>query len=51
VDSLSPIQKRYHQILDSNEIEDIIKKGAIKASIASKDVLEKTKKNIGFVTF
>jgi len=51
VDSLSPIQKRYHEILDSNEIEDIIKKGAIKASIASKDVLEKAKKNMGFVTF
>jgi tryptophanyl-tRNA synthetase len=47
--ALAPIQKRYHEILESGEILDILREGANKAEAVAKPVLERTRKALGFV--
>ncbi|MBN2899231.1 MAG: tryptophan--tRNA ligase [Clostridia bacterium] len=46
---LEPIQKRYHEILDSGEIIEILKEGAKKAEAVATPVLNRTKERLGFV--
>ncbi len=47
-DELAPIQKRYHEILESGEVERILKAGAERAQAVSAEVLARTKEKIGF---
>ncbi|SKC88828.1 tryptophan--tRNA ligase [Maledivibacter halophilus] len=49
--SLEPIQKKYEEILNSGEVEKVLKKGAEKANEVSNEFLEKAKINMGFVVF
>lgn len=50
-DGLAPIRNRYHQILESGEIETILKNGALHANEVAMDVLNRVKDKIGFVRF
>jgi tryptophanyl-tRNA synthetase len=50
-DGLAPVRDRYHEILDSGEIETILKEGAIHANEVATDVLNRVKDKIGFVRF
>lgn len=50
-DGLAPVRNRYHEILDSGEIETILKEGAIHANKVATDVLNRVKDKIGFVRF
>jgi len=47
--ALAPIQQRYHEILDSGEILEILKEGAEKAEKVAAPILNKTKEALGFV--
>ena len=46
-DELEKIQKRYQEILDSHQIETVLKDGALKASAIADQTLEDVKKKIG----
>lgn len=50
-EGLAPIRDRYHEILDSGEIESILKDGAIRANEVANGVLNRVKDKIGFVRF
>lgn len=50
-DGLAPIRDKYHEILDSGEIESILKAGAQRANEAANGVLNRVKDKIGFVRF
>lgn len=50
-DALAPIQKRHQEILDSGEVEEVLKKGAARADEISQEVLTRVKKKMGFVVF
>lgn len=51
VEKLIPIQERYKEIIDSEELITILKDGALKASEAAKATLHQAKRSMGFVTF
>lgn len=46
---LAPIQKRYHEVLDSGEILDILREGAEKAEKVAAPVLARAKEKLGLV--
>lgn len=50
-EGLAPIRQRYHEILDSGEIESILKAGAANANAVASEVLNRVKDKIGFVRF
>lgn len=47
IDKLSPIQEKYNHYLNSPELDNILKHGAVKASIVANETLQKVKKAIG----
>jgi tryptophanyl-tRNA synthetase len=51
VEKLVPIQERYRDIIDSDELIRILKDGAMKASEAAQATLVQAKRAMGFVTF
>ena len=51
VSALEPIQQRYEEILNSGEVEKVLREGAEKANEVSIEILKETKKNMGFVVF
>ncbi len=50
-DALLPIQQRHQEILASGEVEEVLKKGAERATEISQDVLNRVKDKMGFVRF
>ncbi|RWZ55152.1 tryptophan--tRNA ligase [Halobacillus fulvus] len=44
---LKPIQDRYHELIDSEELDDILDQGADKASFEAQKMLRKAKKAMG----
>ena len=51
VNTLEPIQKRYHEILDSGMLERVLEQGAIKAMAIADKQLDKVQKAIGLEIF
>lgn len=51
VEKLVPIQERYRDIIDSDELIRILKEGAMKASETAQITLVQAKRAMGFVTF
>ncbi|MDK2919587.1 MAG: tryptophanyl-tRNA synthetase [Candidatus Petromonas sp.] len=51
VSTLEPIQQKYYDIVESGEVEKVLKEGAEKAREASNKVLNEVKKKMGFVSF
>ncbi|SDW98382.1 tryptophanyl-tRNA synthetase [Marininema mesophilum] len=51
IETLRPIQQRYHQLMQSGEIEDILAQGAVKAREATHETLGKMKDAMGLVSF
>ena len=51
VNTLEPIQKRYHEILDSGMLEHVLEQGAIKARAIADKQLDKVQKAIGLEIF
>lgn len=51
VSYLEPIQTRYKDILESGELEKVLKKGADRANEVSNKILHDVKKRMGFVYF
>ncbi|AZN41036.1 tryptophan--tRNA ligase [Paenibacillus albus] len=51
IEKLIPIQQRYYEIVDSDELTLILKNGAAKAAEVASETLVKAKKAMGFVTF
>lgn len=50
-EGLAPVRERYHTILDSGEIEKILRDGAVRANQVATEVLNRVKDKIGFVRF
>ena len=48
---LIPIQERFNEIMESGEIDEILKKGAEKADMKAQEVLARVKKKLGLVTY
>lgn len=48
---LKPIQDRYHEVLSSGEIIEILKAGAQHADVTANHVLDRVKDKVGFVRF
>lgn len=51
VEKLVPIQERYRDIIDSDELIRILKEGAMRASETAQITLVQAKRAMGFVTF
>jgi tryptophanyl-tRNA synthetase len=51
IEKLVPIQEHYKEIIDSEELNNILKEGALKAAEVAKETLLKAKRAMGFVTF
>ncbi|MGM1045582.1 MAG: tryptophan--tRNA ligase [Bacillota bacterium] len=51
ITKLEPIQKTYHEIVHSEELDNILKDGARRANEAAQDTLLTAKRAMGFVTF
>ncbi len=51
VSSLDPIQQKYNEILESGEVEKVLREGAIRANEVSSKVLMEVKEKMGFVSF
>lgn len=49
VEKLTPIQRRYHELLATGEIHDVLKLGAARASEMCAPTLEDAKRKLGFV--
>ncbi len=49
IGALEPIQTRYYQLVQSSEIDDILREGAKKAAEKSADTLKDVKQKLGFV--
>lgn len=47
INALKPIQTRYHELINSQELDDILDNGADKASFAANKMLAKAKKAMG----
>lgn len=47
IDLLEPIQKRYKDLVHSDELDEILDEGAKKASLKANEMLEKAKKGMG----
>ncbi|SEO95244.1 tryptophan--tRNA ligase [Paenibacillus sp. OV219] len=50
IEKLTPIQERYHEIVHSDELNLILKNGAIRAGEVASETLLKVKRAMGFVT-
>lgn len=48
---LEPIQNRFHQILKSGDIYDVLKQGRMRATEISTPVLDRVKQAVGFITY
>lgn len=48
IETLRPIQERFYQLIDSEELDQILDEGARKANIAAGRMMEKVEKAIGF---
>lgn len=44
---LTPIQEKYHEYVNSSELDNILKHGAVKASIVANETLDKAKRALG----
>ncbi|OPA77424.1 hypothetical protein BVG16_13265 [Paenibacillus selenitireducens] len=51
IQKLVPIQANYKEIIHSQELDDILKKGAIRAAEVANETLIRAKRAMGFVTF
>ncbi|OWR32821.1 tryptophan--tRNA ligase [Saccharibacillus sp. O23] len=51
VEKLAPIQRRFHEIVDSAELDEILNRGARRAAEEANLTLNAAKKAMGFVTF
>lgn len=51
VSTVEPIQKRYHEILDSGDVYGLLKIGTEKAEAAAAPILSRVKDKIGFINF
>lgn len=51
VEGLKPVQNRYNEIMDSGEIDTLLKAGAEKASFYAQNVLNRVKNKIGMVVY
>ncbi|GFR39320.1 tryptophan--tRNA ligase [Insulibacter thermoxylanivorax] len=49
VNTLAPIQERYREIRSSGELEDVLRRGAERASEAAEEMLRTVKEKMGFV--
>lgn len=49
IDKLEPIQKKYYEYIDSNELDNILKHGAVKASLVANETLDKVKRALGIM--
>lgn len=49
VSVLEPLQNRYHEIRNSGEIHDILRQGALNASVEAEKVLQDVQRMMGFV--
>lgn len=49
VNTLAPIQERYREIRSSGELEDVLRRGAERASEAAEQMLRTVKEKMGFV--
>lgn len=47
INALTPIQERYYQLIDSNELDDILDEGAAKANKVAAKMLKKMEKAMG----
>lgn len=47
IEKLAPIQEKYHHYLNSSELDNILKHGAVKASIVANETLDKVKRALG----
>lgn len=50
-EGLAPVRQKYEAVLNSGEIEAILKEGALKANEVASEVLNRVKDKIGFVRF
>lgn len=46
---LEPIQQRFHEIVNSSELDDILRDGAERAAAVANETLVKAKRNMGFL--
>lgn len=51
INKLEPIQKTYHEIVNSEELDNILKDGARRANEVAQETLLAAKRAMGFVTF
>lgn len=49
IDTLSPIQERYKELIDSQELDDILTEGAEKAANVANKTLQKAKRKMGLM--
>ena len=49
IDTLSPIQERYEELIDSQELDDILTEGAEKAANVANKTLRKAKRKMGLM--
>lgn len=49
IDTLSPIQERYEELIDSQELDDILTEGAEKAANVANKTLQKAKRKMGLM--
>ncbi|UOQ46921.1 tryptophan--tRNA ligase [Gracilibacillus caseinilyticus] len=47
IDALRPIQERYYQLIESDELDDLLDQGADKANFAATKMIRKAKKAMG----
>lgn len=50
VEGLTPVQTRYQELISSSEVDEVLRKGAEKASEMSASTLHAVKEKLGFVT-
>ena len=48
---LNKVQTEFHKIIDSGDVYDVLKQGRERATELSTVVLDRVKKQVGFVTF
>jgi tryptophanyl-tRNA synthetase len=47
IKALAPIQEKYYQLVDSNELDDILDKGSEKANLVATKMLKKMENAMG----
>ncbi len=50
INELEPVKDKYNEIINSGEINEILKEGAIRANKISKEILNDVKNKVGFIT-